>query len=46
MFERLSRDLRPRFYALVQRAAHSSAPGDGSHIIAQVDYPVQRLLAI
>jgi hypothetical protein len=35
VFERLSRDLRPRFYAPMQRATHRRAPGGRSHIIAQ-----------
>jgi hypothetical protein len=47
VFERLSRDLRPRFYAPMERVMHPRHPAiAASHIIAQLSCPLQRLLAI
>jgi len=46
VFERLSRDLRPVFCALDVARDPPRAPGDGSHIIAQFNCPLRRLLAM
>ena len=46
VFERLSRDLRPRFYAFDGTRDEPRGPCDGSHMIAQLYYLLQRLLII
>jgi hypothetical protein len=46
VFERLSRDLRPGFCALDVARDPPQGAGDGSHIIAQLNCPLQRLLAM
>ncbi len=47
VFDVLSRDLRPRFYAPMERAMHPRHPAIAtSHMIAQLSCPLQQLLAI